>query len=224
MLSDSPESFYSNSDTNYFTLVDPLTLNFNSAYLQFKSYWEIEPNFDFAIVEISPDSGVTWEKLDAKRMTEGSGIKDAIIKTNETGFTGYSHNWVESTIPLNDYLGKSVLLRFGLLSDKGANASGWLIDDLKIKVYYDLTNVVEKEVLQSIFYPNPSELYNHISVNNYFSSNFRIIEICDLIGNKYDFVFNPSSSELHIINPVTGVYYIRYEIDTQIICCKLILY
>ncbi len=184
VLSDSPKGYYPDNDSNYLTLITPVDLDYNAAYLQFDSYWDIETNYDYGVVEISTDNGQTWEKADTRKMSYGSGAKDARIKLNETGFTGFSHRWFENYIPLNKYLNKSIILRFGLLSDKASNRPGWLLDNIRIFTYSDLpTNVEEMSLAQVNVFPNPAEVNDDITLITPESKRIKEITITDLTGN-----------------------------------------
>jgi hypothetical protein len=223
VLADSPGGHYTDSSYNYLETIEPLILNFNYAELLFDASWQIETNYDFATVEISDDSAKTWKKLDARRMITGPGVKGGIISLDETGFSGYSHNWISSKIPLDDYTGKNVLIRFGMLADKGARTNGIFLDNIRIKVYPDISSVSDDYDSELIIYPNPSRVDANVYVQSKYHD-FKILDIVDLVGNKFRFIYDESSGSIFIENELSGIYLLKVEQNNEIKVIKLIRY
>ncbi|MBA3046446.1 MAG: immune inhibitor A [Candidatus Thermoplasmatota archaeon] len=86
---------------------------YNSATLQFWSYYNTEEFYDFLMVEGSPDNGQSWDYI--------------------TRYNGAAASWQQRTLDLSDYLGtKEFKLRFRCTSDGGVTAVGFFLDDLII--------------------------------------------------------------------------------------------
>lgn len=78
-----------------------------SATLDFDAWYNIEQDWDFAMVQVSTDGGKTWESLSTNRTTDvihPSGYP--AIKENLPGYTGSSNGWVHESIDLSDYAGQ----------------------------------------------------------------------------------------------------------------------
>jgi hypothetical protein len=100
------------------------------ATLKFSAWYDLEDEWDFAYVSISSNGGQSWELL----------LPDH-AKTGNFGpaFNGRSEDasdavegWVKETISLNSYIGRSVLIRFEVLTDSAVLGRGFAIDDLAI--------------------------------------------------------------------------------------------
>ncbi|MFQ5594235.1 MAG: hypothetical protein ACE5HA_08805, partial [Anaerolineae bacterium] len=94
---------------------------------------DIEEFFDFAYVEVSTDSGESWQILAGQHsITEnptGNGLGP--------GYSGRSQSeenpgWVKETIDLTPYAGQDILIRWEQITDDGYNAAGLAIDDIAI--------------------------------------------------------------------------------------------
>jgi hypothetical protein len=96
--------YFNNMDTY---LESPWVMMEPGAQLWFHTWYQIEYNFDFGFVEIF--NGKKWVNLDS--------------------FTGAS-GWTQMQYDLSDYSGTPLKLRFHFVSDAGAWAEGWYIDDI----------------------------------------------------------------------------------------------
>ena len=63
VLSDSPGGEY-RSDINLALTSDPISLPSNDVSLSLEFKYDVESNFDFLNIELSSDSGATWQKID----------------------------------------------------------------------------------------------------------------------------------------------------------------
>ncbi|WP_186578631.1 immune inhibitor A domain-containing protein [Aquibacillus kalidii] len=111
-----------NLDNSMTTTVD-LT-NASSAQLQFKAWYDIETDWDYASVKVNGES------------IEGN------ITTTENpydqnpgfGITGTSDGWVDATFDLSDYVGEEVELEFNYWTDVAAAMPGFYVDDITVSV------------------------------------------------------------------------------------------
>ena len=118
---------------NTATLAAPLTLG-AGASLSFWTWYEIEPLWDFAFVQVSTDGGSTWTSL-ANPHTTSDHDPEAHpdVLANLPGFTGSSNGWVKETFDLSGYAGQSVLLRFLYVTDWATSEAGFYVDDIVIE-------------------------------------------------------------------------------------------
>lgn len=89
--------------------------------LTFAHWLESEGNeygaVDYGMVEISNDDGVSWTN---------------ITPTSDGFFGGRIRTWIQEEIPLGDYEGSTVQIRFNFYSDYDIEYYGWYIDDLYV--------------------------------------------------------------------------------------------
>ncbi len=104
----------------------------DSATLEYQTWFAIEDGYDYGYVEISTDSGATWQILETKLGTD----EDPEDQNLGWGYTNISGDkkvlWLPEAIDLTPYVGGEVLIRFEYVTDPGLTRSGWLIDDIAI--------------------------------------------------------------------------------------------
>lgn len=135
ILADSPYQNYPDSTENVLIMQQPFKLNYNNAQLSILSRWLIEPFYDFATVEISTDGGSQWLNIRSKLSTPASGNQYGKQKLGTFGFAGIFPYQNLQLFDLKPYLGKNILLKFTLLSDRARNYSGWDIAQLQFRLY-----------------------------------------------------------------------------------------
>ncbi len=101
--------------------------------LRFRTWYDIEPDFDYAYVAVSTDGGETWATLPGATTTTENPNGNNLGH----GFTGASGGgerpqWIEEEIDLGAYAGKQILLRLEYVTDDAVNGVGFLVDDLAI--------------------------------------------------------------------------------------------
>jgi hypothetical protein len=104
-----------------------------AVHLEFDNYIQIEEQWDFGVVQISTDGGITWKSL-SNENTRSDLVTEGYpkIKDNLPGFTGYYDGWQRETFDLSAYTGQRVLISFRYLTDWGYNDAGWYIDNIAI--------------------------------------------------------------------------------------------
>jgi subtilisin family serine protease len=114
VFSDSPDTTYGN-DLNISLAVDevPLDAAATGLVLSFSTMYDLEPNYDFAYVEISTDGGATWSQVERWTGTGAWQTKTYDLGTQTAGAT-------------------SVRVRFRMTSDYSISRDGWKIDDVAI--------------------------------------------------------------------------------------------
>jgi hypothetical protein len=110
------------------------------ATLRFRLWHEIERHFDYAFVTASTDGGTSWQTLPGRTTTEedpqGQSLGHAFTGVSGTPGqeigAGLRGTWLDEEVDLSPYAGRSVQLRFWLVSDAAINGPGMLIDDIQI--------------------------------------------------------------------------------------------
>jgi hypothetical protein len=115
-----------------------LTRSFDLTGLQEASlsawlWYDLEVDYDYAYVEVSDDGGQTWHMLDNALTTttnpSGNSYGPAL-----TGTSGHARDaeWVQATFDLSAFAGKSILLRFEVITDDSINHPGICLDDVSL--------------------------------------------------------------------------------------------
>jgi len=104
-----------------------------SPVLSFWTWYEIEPDYDYAYVAVSDDGGQRWHPL-AGTGTTNDDPNGANLGNGFTGRSGGGKDavWTKVEVDLSAYAGKQVQLRFEYVTDQGYNASGVALDDVEI--------------------------------------------------------------------------------------------
>ena len=107
----------------------------DGAELRFWQWYDIEPGYDGARVEIAADGGAF------ARVTPVPGYNDQTINAfnNTPGFTG-SAGWHEVAVDLSPYVGQSIVVRWRFGSDGSDQRRGWYLDDLTVTAWGGSTN------------------------------------------------------------------------------------
>jgi hypothetical protein len=99
--------------------------------LTYWAWYDVEPSYDYATVEVSTDGGERWHML---RTPSGTG--DNPHGNNPGwGYTGQSGDppgWIREAVDLSPYAGGEVLLRFAYLTDEAVTGVGLVLDDVAI--------------------------------------------------------------------------------------------
>ena len=108
--------------------------NATAPQLQFKYWYQIEEDWDYAYVRVSTDNGKTYDFLTTTdcggRSTDPNGNNRAVVESG--GITGDSGGWQECTLDLAAYAGEQVLIRFEYDTDQAVNEAGYVVDDVKL--------------------------------------------------------------------------------------------
>ena len=108
------------------------------AVLSFKTWFDIEEDWDYGYVQASSD-GLTWTTL-----PQVSALRVGVTDINGStawkvpgagagGFTGTSGGWKDASFSLAGFTG-DVRLRFRYVTDEASNGQGWYVDDLAVGV------------------------------------------------------------------------------------------
>ena len=104
-----------------------------AAALSFWTWYDLEPGWDFAFVQVSADGGATWTSLPIAGTTselDPAGLP--AIRDNLPGFTGRSGGWVQKGADLSAWGGQTVQLRFRYMTDWATTMAGFYVDDVRV--------------------------------------------------------------------------------------------
>lgn len=108
-----------------------------SSQLSFKTWYDIEEDWDYGYVEASAN-GVDWVKL-PQITTLHAGVTNAFGSSawdGPGGFTGDSASWQTATFDLSSFTG-TVHIRFRYATDEASNGQGWYVDDITAGAFSD---------------------------------------------------------------------------------------
>ena len=114
-----------------------------TAELSFQTWYHIEDEWDYAYVAVGHTAdGSLPEDLSSPtiqwRLVEDPGLRCTRSNPNGNnygcGLTGKSNGWVERTIDLSAYAGKTIAVRFEYITDAAVNQSGFALDDIRLMV------------------------------------------------------------------------------------------
>ncbi len=116
-------------DTTLTRRVDLTSLASNTpASVEYSIWHDIEPEFDFAYVEVSVDGGSTWDILPATGTTDDNPNGGSY----GWGYTGANRKWSPESADLSKYSGQSFLLRFEYITDDAVHGRGLCLDDFSL--------------------------------------------------------------------------------------------
>jgi hypothetical protein len=92
--------------------------------LRYRTWYNIESDYDYAYVEVSTNGGVHWSTIPGNITTNYNPHG-----TNRgNGITGVSPGWAIAIFPLTSYLGSEIDIRFNYVTDPGYLEEGIYID------------------------------------------------------------------------------------------------
>ncbi|MDJ0840472.1 MAG: VWA domain-containing protein [Acidobacteriota bacterium] len=110
---DSPNGNYDNSVEAILAITDAIDLTgLSNPTLSFQTIYFLENGWDYGLVEVSTNGGLSWQNL--------------------TFLTGTQSTWTELQFNLSNFAGLNILLRFRLITDGSFTYDGWYIDDVLV--------------------------------------------------------------------------------------------
>lgn len=110
---DSPAGNYVEDLDLSLTSIEFSLASVTDATLTFWHHYDIEEDWDYGLIEVSADGGISWTELD--------------------GFTGMQTSWTREVVDLSSYAGSpSVRIRFRLCTDFSITYDGWYVDDVEV--------------------------------------------------------------------------------------------
>ncbi|HON19217.1 MAG TPA: M14 family zinc carboxypeptidase [Salinivirgaceae bacterium] len=125
-ITDSPSGNYSNNANNTITHARLIHLtNCADAYVEFYARWNLETNYDYVQFQVSEDN-TNWIALPGIYTKNGSHAQGQPLWDDNS-------EWVLERISLNNFLGKSIKVRFRLVSDGSIAYDGFYFDNFSVK-------------------------------------------------------------------------------------------
>jgi immune inhibitor A len=134
---DAPQGKYmvwsNRGDESDMTLTRSFDLPAGPAKLQYQIWYDLEKGWDYAYVEISDDGGGTWKVLRApsSSATNPQGNNYGWGWTGESG-SGDKAGWLNESIDLSTFAGRTVQIRFEYITDAAVNQEGLILDNIRI--------------------------------------------------------------------------------------------
>lgn len=159
-ITDSPNSLYGPNEQQALVLGQVINLtNANAAYAQFWTKWDIEDIFDYVVFQASTD-GVVWHNLCGELSQSGSIFQ----LYEEPIYDGKRTTWTLENVDLSDFLGRTILLRFLLVTDGFNMHDGFYFDEFKIiSVEGEFVSTIEVDPTAVRVFPNPTNNDFHIT-------------------------------------------------------------
>jgi len=95
--------------------------------LSFRTWYDLEKDFDFLYFEVSED-GEHWQIITTPSGTD----KDPSGNSYGWGYNGATGGWIQEDIDLSQYMGKKVQVRFEYITDGLITGEGFLLDDVSV--------------------------------------------------------------------------------------------
>ena len=111
----------------YLTQTFDLTEVNGEAVLSFKTWYDLEEDYDYVFISASTD-GKHWQILDSLTCT----TENPSGNSYGCGWNGSSGDWIEERVDLSAFAGTEVTLRFDYVSDAAVNGIGMALDDFRL--------------------------------------------------------------------------------------------
>lgn len=99
-----------------------------SITLQYKTWYDLEKDYDYVFLEASTDGGKTWTIVKTSSCT----IDNPSGNSYGCGYNAETGGWIEEKVDLSAYAGKKVQVRFEYVTDAAVNGEGIMFDDISI--------------------------------------------------------------------------------------------
>ena len=96
--------------------------------LEFQVWFSIEEDWDFTYLEVSENGGQTWTILE----TPLTSIDDPLGVALGPGYTGASDGWQNESIPLSQWSGREILIRFQYITDAAIHDHGLCLRNIRL--------------------------------------------------------------------------------------------
>lgn len=233
-FTDSPNGHYLPNANNALTLKSPIDLSgYDFAELTFRTKWDIESTWDFATVEVSTNSGVTWNSLHTRMSRKGSGRNGSKQPKDSFGYDAFTPglDWTTQTADLTPYCHGQILLRFRLASDGSMERDGWYVDDIAVLGYLGSPNGIPDGIPPVEFslsqnFPNPFNPATAIGFSLDRNAQTSLI-IYNLLGQTIETIFDQplSPGKYSIIFDAkklsSGIYFYRLTAGNRTVVRKM---
>jgi murein tripeptide amidase MpaA len=229
-FSSAPSSFTESPGGNY-SLLQSSSLVLNTeldlttadhAYLLFKAIWEMEKSYDWVEVYASIDNGASWTPLCGKYSSYGTDDQNL----SEPIYDGFLNSWINEEIPLNDFIGNNIKIKFEFHADQTHNFNGIYLDDIYVLSFKDESDISEIKSENDLYvYPNPSNGRIKIILPENFCKK-TVLEINDIFGKNIfskEVHDNGKTISIDIANISNGSYFLKLSSDKSTIIKKIVI-
>jgi len=221
-ITESPNGNYNNSQQSDLTIDSLIDLtNAYYATVNFHAKWDLENNYDYVQLMASTDGGSTWTSLCGKYSETGS---TGTISTEPTGqpvWDASQKSWILEDVPLTDYLGTQVKLKFSFHSNLINTRDGFYFDDLKIYVMHNPSSQVNtySQNLNITINPNPVHDFVYINAGNKEPLD---VSITDMFGKTILHKIIYAEGALNLKDLPTGIYIMTTTVKNKVYQKKLV--
>lgn len=99
--------------------------------LTYRTWYDIEEDWDYVYVLTSTNDGDDWEFMTTPSGTDTDPTGNS-FGWGYTGLSGDSGEWIQESVDLSEFAGQQVLVRFEYITDAAVNGEGLLIDDIAV--------------------------------------------------------------------------------------------
>ncbi len=206
-MTDSPNGNYPSNSFSMLTQNASVNLqNAIHASLTFYARWAIEPNYDFAQVQITTDNGTTWIPLCGKYTVEGTTYQ----APGEPVYEGFQNTWVKELIDLTPYIGHNIRLRFVLMSDAYEEHDGFYFDNLEIVQILPGGVTISEQIPASFsfhVFPNPADRIITFSLSHTQNSHLIVTDIMGRILFSISFDSGTQTKSLNLEPLENSIYF-----------------
>ncbi|MCR3759452.1 immune inhibitor A [Clostridium felsineum] len=104
--------------------------NATSADFNFKTWYNIEQDWDYGSVQVQIAGTNTWTSIPGNITT----TTNPNNQNPGNGITGKSNGWTDAKFDLKDYIGKKITLKLNYWTDAGGDMDGLYVDDLSLNI------------------------------------------------------------------------------------------
>ncbi|RZS93456.1 M14 family zinc carboxypeptidase [Aquimarina brevivitae] len=210
-ITDSPGGDYNPNQNNAIQFTNTIDLTEAiTAKVSFFAKWDIENNWDYVQFQVSEDGGSNWIPQCGKHTNSGS--TNSGQPTGEPLYDGLQEEWIKEEVNLSDYLGKSINIRFVLVSDQAVENDGFYFDDLELKIIKEEPlNVADINKSNISLFPNPTKGILHVTLASEDKANATVYNIYGQIVVPTKQI--TESGDITLNGLANGVYFINIQQD-----------
>jgi hypothetical protein len=104
-----------------------------TATLKYWTWYSLEKDWDYGYLTVSDDGGQTWHIIQTPSSTNSNPV-NSNYGWGETGNSGGGDQpqWIQETVDLSAYVGKTIIVGFEVINDLAVNLPGMAIDDVEL--------------------------------------------------------------------------------------------
>lgn len=96
--------------------------------LKYRTWYDLEKDYDYTFLEASSDGGKTWQIIKTPSGTDSNPSGNSY----GWGYNDKTDGWIEESVDLSQFKGQKVQIRFEYVTDGAVNGEGFLLDDISV--------------------------------------------------------------------------------------------